>query len=181
MKKRSFFRGLSLLMVTLFISGSIFAQAGRGQRPMRANQQRMDFNQRGSFVQDKLNLSEEQQEKMKTLRAEHMKEMRYEQSLLDEKNAKLNTLLASPEKDNKAVDQAIDEIAGQKARLMKMKIANKEEMKGILTPEQVETFEALGLGKNYRDGLRGKRGPDMRNGRRGDFGPRGMREFHGRN
>ena len=167
MKKRSFLRGMSIVIITLLISGPMFAQAGRGQRPMRANQQNMEFNKRGSFIQDKLNLSEEQKEQMKSLRAEHQKEMRYEQSILNEKNARLKTLLASPENDEKAVNNAIDDIAGQKAKLMKMQIANKQEMKGILTPEQAETVEALGLRKNFRDGLRGKRGPQMRDGRRG--------------
>lgn len=159
MKKGRFLTSLSLIAVLLTISGTTFAQ--RGQRGQAGRMAPME----------QLNLSEEQREKLNTLRADHQKEMRYENNLLQEKNARLSTLLSAPERDETAVNNTIDQIAEMKAGLMKKRIAHQEEAKTILSPEQIDKMETLGAGK---------RGPHNMRGMRSGIGQAGNRGFHDR-
>jgi Spy/CpxP family protein refolding chaperone len=188
MKKGRLVTSLGMIALTLAISSTAIAQGQRGPRGQRfqANTDRPAMREGRNAIQDRLDLTDDQKEQMSKIRAEHQKEMRYEQSLLNEKNAHLRTLLSAPEKDETAINNTIDQIAGMKAGLMKKQIANREEIKGILTAEQIEKMEELGYGNGLRQGLRGNRGPGQGQGMRGGFGPqkggfgpeRGVR-FHG--
>jgi Spy/CpxP family protein refolding chaperone len=148
---------------------------------MRDGKARMGIQDGKSRLNTVLVLSEDQQEKLSSMRLDHQKDMRYQQNLLGEKNASLKTLLSAPERDKVAIDKTIDDISLMKGELMKKQIANRDEMKSILSPEQVEKLESLGYWKSMRQGVRGKRTPSMRDGQRGGNDSRvGRRDFHGR-
>ena len=181
MKKGKVLSRISILAVLLIMSGSVFAQ--RGQR-MQADRGRMAVNdvrpvramQRdGSRIDAVLDLSDEQKEAVQSLRATHQKEAIHQKNLLNEKNAQLKTLMSAPERDQKAVENTIDEISGMRGEMMKKQITNRDEMKNILSPEQVEKLESLGIGNGLRQGFQGKPGQNMRDGRRGNSGMNGRR------
>jgi len=183
MKNGRILSKVSILAVLLIMSGSAFAQRGqrmqadRGKTAMQDGRIRMGMHDGRNRLDAVLDLSEEQKEEMVSLRANHQKDMRYQQNLLGEKNAKLRTLLSAPERDKTAIENTIDDISEMKGELMKKQIGNREEMKSILTPEQVKKLESLGFGNGMRQGLRGKGGQ----GRRGGINARiGRRDFHGR-
>jgi len=142
----------------------------------RNSQLRMQRNQMPPEA--RLNLSEEQKEKITTLRSTHRKDMQYNQSILKEKEAHLKTLLSSPEWDENATNTTIDEISSLRGDLMKMQIANKQEMKSILSPEQLEKMARLG--KANERGRRTFRGHGMKQGQRAYMNRGPQREFKGR-
>jgi len=180
MKKGSILSKLSILAILLVLSGSAFAQRGQRNQRVPADKARMAMKEGRTRIEAVLDLSDEQKEEMRSLRADHQKEMRYQHSLINEKNARLRTLMSAPEHDKDAIEMVIDDISGLKGELMKKQIANKEEMKSILSPEQLEKIESLGFGNGRRQGLRGNRGQDFRDGRRGGIAPQGRTGFYGR-
>ena len=209
MKTRRNLLSTSILAILLILSGSAFAQQGRMGQRMQGNQAKFDgmqgqgrFNMmqgQGGF-EARLDLNDEQKEKIQTLRIDHRKEMTHNQNLLNEKNAHLKTLLGTSDKDMKAINSTIDEISSMKGDLMKNQIANREEMKNILTPEQLELTGTFGPGmqqgagrmngfkqgqrgmngQNFKQGRRSAgRGQDFMQGSRGRMNPGGARGFQG--
>lgn len=157
------FELVSMLMVVFLIVGmsNSYAQRfnrGEGKRGMAAR----NMEQFEGRIHQALDLSEEQQAKLKALRLEHQQKMKYEHNKVGEDEARLKTLMSAPEKDLKAINKTIDKISEAKAELWKKKIAHQEEMKEILTPEQQSKMEQL----------KARRGMSKK-------GPRGMRQgFH---
>ncbi len=193
MKNGKILSKISILAILLIMSGSAFAQRSqrgqegqniqteKGRMAMRDGKVRMGIQDGKSRLNTVLVLSEDQQEKLSSMRLDHQKDMRYQQNLLGEKNASLKTLLSAPERDKTAIDKTIDDISLMKGELMKKQIANRDEMKSIFSPEQVEKLESLGYWNSMRQGVRGKRTSGIRDGKRGGNGsPVGRRDFHGR-
>lgn len=145
---------LSILVILLMLSGSAFSQVGPKGRMMQGNQGRMGMQQGQHPMAAMLDLSDKQKEEMIALRTAHQKEMQLNQNLLNEKRAHLRTLMSASDLDNKAINKTIDEMASMKAKAMKKRIANHQEMKSILTPEQLKKAEAFGP----RFAQRGQRG-----------------------
>ena len=182
MKKGRLIKGFGMIALTLAVSTSAISQvqrAPRGQRLM-SDTVRTAVREGRFIIQDRLDLTDKQKEQMISMRAKHQKEMRYERSLLLEKEAHLKTLLNAPDKNESAINSTIDEIAGMKAGLVKKQIANREETKSILTEEQIKKLETLGIESGLRQGIRGKRGPAGGVGMRGRIGPDRHRPYHGR-
>ena len=190
MKNGKFLSKISILAVLLIMSGSAFAQRGqrgqniqaeKGRMAMRDGRASMGTQDGTSRLTAVLDLSEDQQEKLSSMRLNHQKDMRYQQNLLGEKNASLKTLLSAPERDKTAIDKTIDDISLMKGALMKKQIANRDEMKSSLNKEQAEKLESLGYWNGMRQGNRGHRGSGIRDGKRGSNGnPIGRGDFRGR-
>lgn len=186
MKKGRILSRTSILAIMLIVSGSVFAQRGqrmqndKGRMGIREGRPAMGMQKAGNRIDAVLDLSDEQKESMESLRVKHQKDMTYQRNLLNEKNAQLKTFMSAPERDQKAVENTIDDISGMKGELMKKQIANRDEMKNILSSEQAEKLESLGNGNVLRQGFRGKNGQGMRDGRRGNSGQDSRRGFHGK-
>ncbi len=188
MKTRKNLLSTSILAILLLFSGSAFAQQGRMGQRMQANQARFDMMQGQGRFEARLDLNDEQKAKIQALRVDHRKEMTLNQNLLNEKNAHLITLLGTPDKDMKTINQTIDEISSMKGDLMKNQIANREEMKDILTPEQIELIGTFGPAMWQRAGRMNRftqgqraagRGQDFMQSRRGRMNPGGGKGFPG--
>lgn len=189
MKRR--FNLTILALATLLIAGTGTTMAqkfNRGEGP-RQGQRQINRPERGEGRLSILDLSDEQQTQMTVLRAEHQKKMRYETSLIREKEAHLQTVLNAEVRDEKAINKTIDEISMAKGNLLKKKLANHEEMKSILTKEQAAKLDATqGMGRMSgegfnRGGFEGRRGfrSGGGNGPGQGFGPaQGMRPGQGR-
>lgn len=177
MKKRIRLTSIGLVALLLLGSGTTFAQ------------KRFQQNRQG--MANVLDLTEDQQKQFQEIRISHQKGLIYDNNLIKEKEAHLQTLLSAEERDMKAVNKTIDEISSSKGELMKKRIANREDMKSILTPEQREKVGAFGpaIGRKAGRGFGQKQGfthgqgfgqrQGFTQGHRGAMGPCGAGMGHG--
>jgi len=179
MNKRTRLTSFGLVALLLLGSGTTFAQrAGKGFNRDAQNPQ-MRFEQGRQGMANILDLTEDQQKQFQEIRTSHQKELRYDNNLIREKEAHLQTLLSAEDRDMKAINKTIDEISSSKGEQMKKRIANREEMKSILTPEQVEKIGTFGpaigrkAGRSFGQGQGFAQGQSFTQGRRGAMGPCG--------
>ena len=162
---------LTLLIAVLFL-GTLFtmpALAGhhfRGQGPQAAdNDQGWGRGQgRCQGMLEELNLTTEQQQQMQDLRTKHQKEMIPLRADLKVERIELQELIRSNAGQSE-INAKIDRIGQMETSLEKKRVAHRLEMRGILTPEQQEKFDAAprqGFGPGKRGQGRGDRGHGMR-------------------
>lgn len=82
------------------------------------------------------NLSDDQKEKLKSLKIKTQRETLPLTNALREKNARLQTLTSTDGSSDKDINKVIDEIGALKTKMMKVKVASRSEMKKFLTEEQ---------------------------------------------
>ncbi len=96
-----------------------------------------------------LDLTEEQQEKIDELRLQCMKNNSSIKNKMMEKMARLKTLTTADDIDMKAINATIDEITGLKSQLMKNKVANKMDIRNLLTDKQKIMFDNQRMKKGF--------------------------------
>jgi len=150
------------------------AQGGRGLGPCGAGE---GYGQRFAS----LDLTEEQQEELTTLRTEHYKEITPLRNKMAELRARERTLLSEEKVDMKAVENTIDEQTDLMNSMKKLQINHQLEVKSILSDEQMMKLQ-MRRQSSQRDGFygknsrRGNRGAGMGQGYRGY---RGYRDYRG--
>ncbi len=131
-----------LIAAMISFTSNIFAQGyGRGYG-------RMNGAGTGYYCSNIPNLTQEQQTKLETLRAEHWKNVQNDRNLLAEKAAHLRTLRTAEKTDMKAIDKTIDEMSVIRTKMQKSREKHIQDVRKILTDEQ----------KVYFDNFRGRRG-----------------------
>ena len=97
-------------------------------------------------------LNEQQREELKKIRTEQLKERTQTRNLLREKRAKLEVLQTAEKPDMKEINRVIDEIAALQAQEMKIRAANRQKVRSVLTEEQRALFDARNASKpeNWR-------------------------------
>lgn len=88
-----------------------------------------------------LDLTEEQQEQLKTLRLEHYKVMKPLKAEMSELKAREHTLFSADETDLKALYSVIDDQTALMNKMRKLQAEHKLEGKNILTDEQLMKLE----------------------------------------
>lgn len=96
-----------------------------------------------------LDLTEEQAEQISALRAKNQKSMRLEAAMLREKQARLSTLMITPEENSQEINKIIDEISEAKGQLMKTRFAHQQEIRGLLTDDQKGQLVSPGFGRGF--------------------------------
>jgi Spy/CpxP family protein refolding chaperone len=112
-----------------------------------------------------LDLSAEQQEQMQQLRARHRDETEEVRDRLRAAHDRFADLAHAETLDETALREAASEMAGARAEMMVSRAAMRNEMRQILTPEQLERFEQMDRRNRGRMDERGRG--------RGAFGPHG--------
>lgn len=134
MKKVAINRMIALALVAMFtLVSNSHAQEMRRQRggeEMREHKREM----RGPRIPD---LTEEQEEQLKALKVEHSKEALPLHNEVKEKEARLQTLTTADEFNSSEVGRVIESIGDLKTELMKLRVTHMQEVKEILTEEQV--------------------------------------------
>lgn len=173
MKRRMKWSTALLVVLMITAGNNLFAQRfNRGERMGRGQRQMIDRPAQGRAIQA-LDLTEDQEASLNEMRAAHQKDRQYALSQIREKEAHLQTLLSAPEKDRKAIDKTIDEIAEARADQMKSQLDNREELKEILSEEQIAQLDQL-RGPNGRRGGQGfARGAGAGQGKAAAFNGRG--------
>ncbi len=138
---------LSLVIVAVFIgSAPGFAQPqNQGQMKQGKQQQKAmmmkHHNQQKSMFQKFF--TEEQQEAMKALRLEGAKKVKPFKNQLRELMAHQQTLTTADNADLKAIDKNIDEMAKAKAEIAKIMAAQHQQIRSLLTEEQLIKFDNM--------------------------------------
>ena len=112
--------------------------------------------------------TEEQMEQIKAIRLETAKKVKPLRNELRELKAHQQTLETADKADMNAIYKNIDSMAGVQAEMQKIMAEQQQEIRSLLTEEQLLKFDAM-KGKmrgNHRD-AEGKRGPRSRENRRG--------------
>jgi Spy/CpxP family protein refolding chaperone len=166
-------KGIKLTSVSVFALSTLLmvglnAQPRRGQGPGQGLNQGFG---RANF-QSALNLSEEQQDQMKTLRIEHQKAMRPLKNKIIELKAQNRTLMSESEVDIKGVNKNIDEQTALSNKIQKLQAEHKLAVREILTDEQ-EMMIASRSGKRGMPGYGRHSGYSKGQGSGYYHGPRG--------
>lgn len=113
-------------------------------------------------------LTDEQQEKIKAIHLNMMKESLPIKNKIGENEAKMKTLQTADNPDMKAINALIDETAKLEADLKKKMAANHQDVRKLLTAEQRVIFDSrfgqmrAHADRQGRDGERGERGIQKR-------------------
>jgi Spy/CpxP family protein refolding chaperone len=87
-------------------------------------------------------LTEKQQEQIKTLRLEHMQAMKSLRNELGEKKARLRTLTTSDKVNMTEVNKVIDDIGRLQTQMMKLRVQHQQSIRELLTDEQRVFFDS---------------------------------------
>jgi Spy/CpxP family protein refolding chaperone len=136
-----------LLLAIATMAMPIFAQ-----NPQQQKQQRKNFEEKENICTSdkmcKLNLTDEQKEKIDVLKLNHQKEnntFRYDIDIL---KAEYNKLLASDNASEKEINAKIDQITTIHGKKMKADAKHKREIRSLLNDEQKLIFDKMGKGKD---------------------------------
>lgn len=173
-----------LLLIGLLTAGlTIESYAQRTNRPMR-NQSI----QQGQFMMNRpgmarglisqLDLSDEQQEEIKSIMLDTRRKITPLRSEMREERARLHTLITSSDADMAAINQQTDKIGKLRTQIMKEQMAKHRSIRNVLNDEQQVWFDSRPrlMGRGGRGGIN-KGGGMMRRPGRGlnrGMSPRGV-------
>lgn len=115
-------------------------------------------------------LTEEQLTAIEQLRVKHFRKVELIRAEIGEKEARLVTLRLAEKEDVKAIDNTIDDISKLRGDLMKLREAHQREIKALLNDSQKAYFDA-GKGKGRKGDGCGRRGRHEGGGRGMGYGP----------
>lgn len=131
-----------LLVVALgvFLAGASFAWRGeyQGKIAVKPGWQSRNLNQERVRWQERLNLTQEQREKIAQLRLSFQEETLDLRNQLQKKGIELQKLWLEENPDKNKIYSILDEIARIRAEINKKLVDYLLELKKILTPEQLE-------------------------------------------
>ncbi|WP_167616472.1 Spy/CpxP family protein refolding chaperone [Maribellus sediminis] len=152
---------LTLALIAIFAIGSVNAQnAERGKRDLEKKGEMMKRHDLRAERIDNF-FTEEQQEQMKALRLETAKQIKPLKNQLNELEARQQTLTTAEKADMDAIYQNIDKISELKADIQKIMAKQHQEVRSLLTEEQLIKFDAQKARMKDRpqDRFRGERPP----------------------
>ena len=158
---------LSLLGI-LLLSLALLAQSGRGNRGGQ-------WEDRGSWLDRALDLTEEQQAKMEDLRLQHQKEMIPLRSQVESLRSELNLAITADKFDKGKVEKIVNDMQKVRTQLQMSRVLHQQAVRELLTSEQRKKYNlhilspkshrggrgfGHGQGMNSNDGMgRGPGGP----------------------
>lgn len=144
MKRKNLKFGMYFLLAMIFLTGSdAFSQ--RGNRFFNRG-----INNNMLVGRNYQSLSDEQNEKIISIREECFIEQEKTQTLLLEKHIELQNLMAADNTDEKVIDNVIDEISALQSKITKAQLKTNRKLKKVLTKEQLELWDnGLGAGMGF--------------------------------
>jgi len=131
--KTNQFISATIIALMLFGTSSLFAQHGS----MFHNNDRVKF-------------TEEQKSKIKEIHLASFKEMQLLKNQMGELKAKQHTLSTADKPDLNAINVNIDEISKIQGNMMKIRAADHQKIRGLLTDEQKMQFDSDKMHKEGR-------------------------------
>jgi len=137
-----------MIVITMILMVNIVAYAQQGN----GHNQRHDSN-----LKQGLNLSEDQLSKMKTIRLDLQKELLPIKNKLGENKARYRTLTTAENADMKAINKLIDDNSQLTASMAKLKAANHQTVRQLLTEDQRILFDSRDMRRVKKHGQQGRR------------------------
>lgn len=132
------------IIAALFFAGQVAAQPvsihGQGPRSGKANEKTLSPGNK--CHQDALKLTDQQIEKMDALKLKTLKETQKLKNEIAEKQARLHTLSTADKADMNAINKTIDEISVLRAGIQKIHMAQRQEVRKLLSDDQRIIFDA---------------------------------------
>jgi len=153
------------MTITLMYMVISIANAQQGQR--NSNRQGQG-NGKGYGQEQGLNLTEDQQTQMKSMMLKLQQDMLPIRNKIGENRAKLRTLSTVENADLKAINKVIDSNSQLTASMAKLRAANRQAVRNLLTEEQRIKYDT-------RDFSRGDRKTQGQKAQRGERGQRGTK------
>jgi len=164
--KKSVIKGTGILLLSvLFVSGINAQRQRHGQGPYGQGVNRESIR---LSVADRLDLTEEQQDTLKSLQQEHFTTMRPLRNKMAELRARERTLMSEEKIDQNSVNILIDEQTELTNQMRKLQLDHRLTIRGILTEEQLIQLDM------HRD----QRQHFNRRGNEGWGSPRKGRPYH---
>ncbi len=158
-------RILSLVLIAVFaISTTAIAQNEQGRK--RSPEQKEMMMKRQKQMKERQNnfFTTEQKEQMKALRLDIAKQVKPLKNELNELNARQQTLTTSDKADLSAINSNIDKMSGVKADIAKVMAAHHQQVRGMLSEEQLLKFDAMKGKRGGRQGMTKGQRPQRGNG-----------------
>lgn len=155
-----------IIVAALFISTSIMAQPAKQGKQEFQNQERNAMMMKRMAQQKgerQTFFTVEQKETMKNLQLETAHKVKPLKNMLREMKAHQQTLTTADITDLKAINKNIDKMAETKARISKIVAAQHQEVRSLLTEEQLLRFDSR-KGNYEKKGEVDFRKQNMRNG-----------------
>lgn len=111
-----------------------------------------------------LKLTEEQKAKMKDIRTASYKEIKQLENQMGELKAKQRTLTMADKPDMNAINANIDEITKVQNKMMKIRAANHQQIRSLLTDEQKMLFDSKKMRHERQGQMRMHRGGEELSG-----------------
>ena len=145
------------MAITLMLMVINVANAQQGQRN---GYRQGSGNGQGFGLEQGLNLTEDQQTQIKSMRLKMQQEMLPVRNKIGENRAKLRTLSTVENADMKAINKVIDSNSQLTATLTKLRAANRQAVRSLLTEEQRIMFDSRDFSQRERrsQGQRAQRG-----------------------
>ena len=136
-----------MLLLAIVFSAGLNAQGNRrGGGPYERGMQRETLR---PMAMERLDLTEDQQSKLKELQTAHYNTIKPLRAKLMETKARERTLLAQEEVDQKAVNALIDEETELLNQLKKLRIEHKLSVQDVLTDEQQMQLEQMRMRREH--------------------------------
>ena len=156
---------VSGLFTGLIFTNSAYSQNKGDKKPAGKEAMAPKGDEQSGNPMQELKLTPEQKKSIFDLRSNMMKSSLPVKNLIGEKKAHLKTLSTIDNPDMNAINSTIDEIASLKAQIMKMHVANRLEIRTLLTDKQRVIFDSkghMGMEMEHKD-MKHKR---MENGKK---------------
>lgn len=125
------------------------------------------------------NLTDKQREQIKTIHTQTKAAILPIRANLQEREARLNTLMIADKADMSQIQASVTEISDLKGKIMLERVKSQQEIRKVLTPEQRTQFDAMLLQKGHGHG-RGMGGMRGHHGGGGQHGNHGGGGHHGK-
>jgi len=149
------------IMVMALIAAFVFASFSYAQDETAPARQKQPGATVGGDWRNALNLTPDQETKLKAFREARQKESQDFREEMRKMQTELRDLTKDPKADLKKVDGLIDEMSKLRASRQKASFRNREEMKKIFTPEQLEKMQNVGGRLNRPGRMMGRGGFGM--------------------
>ncbi len=160
-----------LVMLAGVFAISVFANPVTAQRP-EGGKGKGPGPGKGECQAKIHDLTVEQQAAMEQLRINHFRKAELIRAEIGEKEARLVTLRLAEKEDVKAIDNAIDDISKLRGDLMKLREAHQREIKALLTESQKAYYDARkGKGRKGNGNGNGNKGRHDGDGPGRGYGP----------
>jgi len=154
--------------MTLTLMAMVINVASAQQGPRKGAKLAAGYHQ--GMMMAGLNLTEDQQTQMRSMHLQMQKETLPIQNKIGENRAKIRTLSTVDNVDLKIINKLIDENSDLMAKIMKIRMANHQNIRKILTDEQRIIFDNKGFDRGGNSGSCA-----MGHGRQMGYGTKGHR------